>query len=130
MEYQSLMPNIGVKNVNETVDFYIETLGFQKIMSVPETGIFVWAMVGAGNVFIAFQELESISEEYPSLKDKAHNATLTFYVKMKGMQTLYEKIKNTKYLAKELHKTPYGANEFAVYDNNGFILTITEDAEN
>ncbi|KAA6305142.1 hypothetical protein EZS27_043206, partial [termite gut metagenome] len=36
----------------------------------------------------------------------------------------------TDYLVKELHKTFYGADEFAVYDNNGFILTITEDARN
>jgi len=41
------------------------------------------------------------------------------------MKTLYEKIKSTEYLVKELHKTPYGADEFALCDNNGFILTIT-----
>ncbi|KAA6335992.1 hypothetical protein EZS27_015829, partial [termite gut metagenome] len=40
MEYQSLSPNIGVKSVNETVKFYTEVLGFQLLMSVPETGEF------------------------------------------------------------------------------------------
>ncbi|GAB6013257.1 VOC family protein [Viscerimonas tarda] len=129
MEYQSLTPNIGVKNVNETVKFYTETLGFQQIMSVPETGELAWAMVGSGNVFIAFQETQNLREEYPALKDKPQNATLTFYIKLKGMKTLYDKLKNTEYLAKALHKTFYGADEFAIYDNNGFILTITEDAE-
>ncbi|GHT76365.1 hypothetical protein AGMMS50262_14370 [Bacteroidia bacterium] len=127
MEYLSLMPNIGVKNVNETVKFYTETLGFKQIMSVPETGELVWAMVGSDNVFIAFQETQNLQEEYPSLKDKPLNATLTFYVKMKGMKELYEKLKGTNYLAKELHKTFYGADEFAVYDNNGLVLTITEE---
>lgn len=35
MEYQSLSPNIGVKNVNETVRFYTRTLGFNLIIIVP-----------------------------------------------------------------------------------------------
>ncbi|MDH6533844.1 catechol 2,3-dioxygenase-like lactoylglutathione lyase family enzyme [Parabacteroides sp. PM5-20] len=35
MEYQTLSPNIGVKSVDETVQFYTETLGFNLIMSVP-----------------------------------------------------------------------------------------------
>jgi uncharacterized glyoxalase superfamily protein PhnB len=128
MEYQSLTPNIGVKNVNETVGFYTGTLGFQQVMSVPETGNLVWAMVGSGNVFIAFQETQNLMDEYPSLKETPPLATITFYIKMKGMKTLYEKIKYTKYLVKELHKTPYGADEFAICDNNGFILTVTEES--
>ncbi|KAA6335269.1 hypothetical protein EZS27_016484 [termite gut metagenome] len=127
MEYLSLMPNIGVENVNETVKFYAETLGFKQIMSAPDTGELVWAMVGSENVFIAFQETQNLQKEYPSLKDKPQNATLTFYIKMKGMKELYERLKDTNYLAKELHKTFYGTDEFAIYDNNGFVLTITED---
>ncbi|KAA6344400.1 hypothetical protein EZS27_007953 [termite gut metagenome] len=130
MEYQSLSPNIGVKSVNETVKFYTEVLGFQLLMSVPETGEFAWAMVGSGNAVIMFQETGNLQEEYPQLKGKFQNASITFYVKLKGMNALYEKLKDADYLVKELHKTFYGADEFAVYDNNGFILTITEDARN
>ncbi|KAA6315449.1 hypothetical protein EZS27_034093, partial [termite gut metagenome] len=105
-------------------------LGFQLLMSVPETGEFAWAMVGSGNAVILFQETGNLQEEYPQLKGKSQHATITFYVKLKGMNALYEKLKDTDYLVKDLHKTVYGADEFAVYDNNGFILTITEDAKN
>jgi predicted enzyme related to lactoylglutathione lyase len=130
MEYQSLSPNMGVKSVNETVKFYTEVLGFQLLMSVPETGEFAWAMVGSGNAVILFQEIGNLQEEYPQLNGKSQHATITFYLKLKGMNALYEKLKDTDYLVKALHKTFYGADEFAVYDNNGFILTITEDAKN
>jgi predicted enzyme related to lactoylglutathione lyase len=130
MEYQSLSPNMGVKSVNETVKFYTEVLGFQLLMSVPEAGEFAWAMVGSGNAVILFQETGNLQEEYPQLNGQSQHATITFYVKLKGMNVLYEKLKDTDYLVKALHKTSYGADEFAVYDNNGFILTITEDAKN
>lgn len=129
MEYQTLSPNIGVKSVDETVQFYTETLGFNLIMSVPApTGSLQWAMVANGGATLMFQEIGNLVEEYPQLANRPVLGTMTFYVKMKGMQTLYEKLQGTKYLAKKMHKTFYGAEEFAIFDNNGHILTVTEDA--
>jgi predicted enzyme related to lactoylglutathione lyase len=128
MKYQSLIPNMGVKSVNETVTFYTEKLGFKKIVSVPESGELVFAILNAGNVNLMFQQMDNLQEEYPDLKNKNENASFTFYIKLQNKNALYEEMKNTKYLAKEMHTTPYGAEEFAVRDNNGFILTITEDA--
>ncbi|MDH6342498.1 putative glyoxalase superfamily protein PhnB [Parabacteroides sp. PFB2-12] len=128
MEYQTLSPNIGVKSVDETVQFYTETLGFNLIMSVPApTGGLQWAMVANGEATLMFQEMGNLTEEYPQLAGRPVLGAITFYVKMKGMQTLYEKLQGTAYLAKEMHKTFYGADEFAIFDNNGHILTITED---
>ena len=129
MEYKELTPNIGVKSVNETVQFYSEVLGFQKIVSVPETGQFVFAIVKAGNVTLMFQEMQNLQEEYPDLKAGSEKPVVTLYVKLKNMNELYQNIKTTDYLVKELHKTFYGTNEFAIRDNNGLILTITEDEE-
>lgn len=127
VEYQSLSPNIGVCSVNETVKFYTEVLGFDLIMSVPGEGSYNWAMVSKDKVTLMFQEQNNLIEEYPQLKNKPVNAAITFYIKMKGMHVLYEKLNGTDFLAKEMHKTFYGADEFAVFDNNGYILTITED---
>lgn len=129
MEYQSLSPNIGVNNVSETVKFYTETLGFNLIMSVPAAsgnGL-QWAMLVNGGATIMFQEMGNLTEEYPELTGQPVLSAITFYVKMKNMHELYEKIKDTKYLAHSISKTFYGADEFAIFDNNGHILTITED---
>ncbi len=128
MEFQSLSPNIGVANVNDTVKFYTEMFGFHLTMSVPkdESGTLQWAMMTNGKVNIMFQEIQNLLEEYPQLKSRSTTATLTFYVKMKNISELYNKVKDTEYLTTEMHKTFYGADEFAVFDNNGYVLTITE----
>ena len=128
MKYQSLVPNLGVKSVNETVKFYTEVLGFQQIVCVPESGELVFAIIRAGNVNLMFQQLDSLQEEYPDLKDKHGQAGLTLYIKMQDKMALYERVKETDSLVKAIHTTPYGAEEFAICDNNGFILTIAEDA--
>lgn len=128
MEYQTLSPNIGVTNVDETVRFYTETLGFNLIMSVPSPkGALQWAMVANGGATLMFQEMNNLIEEYPQLGERPTLGAMTFYLKMKGMQALYDKLQGTEYIAKEMHKTFYGADEFAIFDNNGHILTITED---
>jgi predicted enzyme related to lactoylglutathione lyase/uncharacterized glyoxalase superfamily protein PhnB len=127
MKYQSLTPNIGVNSVDETVKFYTEILGFKEVVNVPGVGKLIWAMVNAGNVNLMFQDHSSLEEEYPELKGRSMQGVLSFYVKVKDKKLLYDKIRNTTYLAKEMNVTPYGAEEFAIRDNNGFILTITED---
>lgn len=129
MEYQSLTPNIGVKSVNETVKFYTEILGFTKVVSVPESGEFIFAIVHAGDINIMFQQIENLQEEYSDLKDLNQNPCLTLYIKLKNKNSLYDKLKDTDLLVKKIHTTPYGAEEFAIKDNNNLILTITEDLE-
>jgi uncharacterized glyoxalase superfamily protein PhnB len=126
MKCTSLSPNIGVRNVNETVKFYTEQLGFQLIMSNPTEGELLWAMVGAGEVTMMFQEQNSLVEEYPELKNRA-DGLLTFYVKVTGLLALYKRLEETDMIVKPLGKTFYGANEFAIRDNNGYVITITED---
>lgn len=128
MQYQSLSPNIGVANVNETVTFYTKTLGFQLVVSNPDSGILEWVMLKNGDAVIMFQEMQSLKTEYPQLADYQSPGALTFYVKMKNMKVLYEKLRDTAHLAQDLHKTFYGTDEFAIFDNNGYILTITEES--
>ena len=127
MKYQSLTPNIGVRSVNETVKFYTEVLGFKQIVSVPESGELIFAIINAGDVNIMFQQINSLQEEYPELKSHSEKMAATFYIKLQNKNKLYDAIKNSEYLLREMHTTPYGAEEFAIRDNNGLILTFTED---
>lgn len=128
MKIQSITPNIGVKSVDETVRFYVDILGFKEVMNVPGEGKLIWAMVSFGETSLMFQDQKSLEEEYPILKGRALQPLLTFYFKVVGKSLLYEKVCKTAYLVKDMNTTSYGVEEFAIRDNNGFILTIAEDA--
>lgn len=125
---QQLTPNLMVNNVNETVTFYQEILGFNLVMSVPEEGILNWAMVQHGDVHLMFQERENIIAEYPVLKDRSMGGGLTFYIKVRDVKGLYDKVKKQVNLVADFHRTFYGAEEFAIQDINGFVLTFASDA--
>ena len=115
-----------VESVNETLDFYIKTLGFELLQTVPESGILDWGFVQKDSVLIMFQKDRSIREEYPELKNYKEGGALTLYIKMDDLPKWYDHIKDKTNVIKPLNKTFYGATEFAIQDPNGFILTFSD----
>jgi uncharacterized glyoxalase superfamily protein PhnB len=65
--------------------------------------------------------------EYPVLKTDKTQPSITLYIIVDNVQKYYDDMKSKYELQADLHKTFYGANEFAIKDNNGYILTFTEN---
>ncbi|WP_461051498.1 VOC family protein [Spirosoma arcticum] len=129
MEAKSLSPNLMVKNVQETVDFYQDLLNVTVVSSVPSDKgdeLLQWAMVQTGGVTLMFQEETNLKAEYPTLKTQSVGGGLTLYLTVTDVEGFYERAKKVATIIREPHKTFYGATEFAVQDNNGYILTFSE----
>ncbi len=121
---EALTPNIFVRDINETIDFYKE-LGFNTVMSVPEKGDFVWVMMSCGNVSMMFQTFDSLGSELPEVS-RADGGSLLLYIRTQNIRQFHEKLKEKVTIIKGLEKTFYGATEFSVLDNNGYVLTFAE----
>lgn len=122
---ESLAPNIFVKDMNATIEFYTN-LGFAKIMSVPETGSYDWAMLTNGGVTFMFQTYGSLGSDLPQIGRK-EGGSLLFYIRLKGIRAFHDKIRSKAKVIVELNKTFYGATEFSIVDNNNYVLTFAED---
>lgn len=127
MIFKDSTPNLMVKSVNKTVEFYTKILGFNLIDSVPEVGDWVFAIVQSDSVMFMFQEEKSLKEEYPQLARFSQGGGLTFYIHVNDIYALYEKLKGKVTIAKDMHKTFYGSTDFAIEDCNGYILTFSQD---
>lgn len=124
--YETITINLMVDNVAETITFYEDKLGFKKVISVPEQGNqFDFAIISRDKVSIMFQEKKSLIEEYPTLEVTAIKPTFTLFITVNDVSALYEELKDNIKIAKSLHKTFYGKDEFAIFDNNDNILTIS-----
>jgi len=121
---ESLSPNLFVKDMSETIRFY-EKLGFKLVMTVPEQGDYVWAMMTCDEITFMFQTLESLGEEMPEIK-RTKGGSLLFYIQVSDIRKLFQRIEKEVLVVKGLEKTFYGATEFSIVDNNGFILTFAE----
>lgn len=124
--YETITTNIMVANVKETIKFYEEKLGFQKVVSVPEKGeVLNFAILNKDKISIMLQEQKNLLEEYPTLQKEVIVPTFTLFVTVDDVAKMYDELKCKVKIAKELHKTFYGKDEFAVFDNNGNVLTIS-----
>lgn len=118
-----------VTDVNKTLDYYINTLGFELIDTNPGSGTYEWGYVKVGEVGFMFQEETSLKKEYKELNDYVIGGALTFYIRVKNIQELYQEVQNKVEVIKSLNKTFYGAYEFAIRDINGYVLTFAELAQ-
>ncbi len=64
-----LTPNLIVSNVEQSVAFYRDVLGFTVAMTVPDAPPFAFAGVTFGDVQVFFNSTESAFEEYPAFKN-------------------------------------------------------------
>ncbi|NBJ65314.1 bleomycin resistance family protein [bacterium c-19] len=124
--YETVTTNIMVRNVKETIAFYENVLGFQKVLSVPDDGeVLNFAILAKDKISIMLQEQQNLIEEYPTLSTDEIKPTFTLFITVSDISALYNELKDKAQMAKDLHKTFYGKDEFAVFDNNGNILTIS-----
>ena len=126
MMYETITTNIMVKNVKDTIKFYEENLGFQKVLTVPEEGESLdFAILNKDKISIMLQEQNNLLGEYPTLKTQEIIPTFTLFITVDDVAKAYQDLQNKVKIAKELHKTFYGKDEFAIFDNNGNVLTIS-----
>jgi lactoylglutathione lyase len=126
VQLKTLTPNVMVEDVNRTIEFYRDVLGFQVNATVPDQGQFDWASMKRDSVEVMFQSRSSLSGEIPAYADLPIGGALTFFVTMDGIQELYDKLKGKVTIVQDLHTTFYGMREVAIRDCNGYVLTFAE----
>src|SRR5713226_7410804 len=92
-QYTKLTPNLLVANVERSLAFYVDTLGFSRGMTVPEASPFVFASVTSGPVEIFFNDRATAIKEYPAFGGKPIGATGTLFIETLGVDSLHDRLK-------------------------------------
>lgn len=122
---ETLTPNLMVNHVEDTIKFYQEQLGFACAMTVPETAPFDWALITKDNIRIMLQTIESLRGEYPQLPERI-NSSLTLYMDITDIENYFAEIQHKVQVIKPLNTTFYGKKEFAIMDNNGYLVVFSQ----
>ena len=124
--YSKLTPNLVVANVERSLAFYVDTLGFTRGMTVPDAAPFAFGSVTSGAVEIFFNDAAAAIKEYPAFANRPIGATGTMFIEMQGVDALHDRLKASVKIVMPLVTQFYGLREFAIEDPDGYIITFAE----
>lgn len=127
MKFQKLTPNLVVRDVAASMEFYGSVLGFQKAITVPDQPPYVFGSVTSGNVEIFFNDQKAVAAEYPALGARPIGGALTLFIEVEGIEEVLSAVQKSKAKITMPLKTQfYGMREFAFEDPEGWEVTIAE----
>jgi catechol 2,3-dioxygenase-like lactoylglutathione lyase family enzyme len=112
-----ISPMLAAANMEETLAFYQEVLGFTPLMKSPD-----YAIIERDGQTIHFQK--AASEEVMNCV-RGHTE---IYIEVTGIHPLWEHVKSFKnrYRIRDLFDRTYGMTEFHISDPNDFLVFVGE----
>ena len=113
MRIKDLRPMLWTEDLDGTIGFYTGTLGFTADEVNREWG---WVSLSLDDVSLMLA------------RPNAHTPfekigfTDSFYFNTDDVDAMWAKLKDTAKICYEVDNFAYGMREFAIYDNNGYIL--------
>jgi len=127
MTFKKLTPNLVVRDVAASMEFYRSVLGFETEFTLPEQAPYVFGAVHNGEVEIFFNDQKAVHEEYPTLGSKPIGGSLTLFIEVEGIEAVLAAVqKSGAKIAMPLKDQFYGMREFACEDPEGWIITFAE----
>ena len=118
MRVTELKPMLWTEDVEGTLNFYSETLGFAIVNRIDELG---WASLALDDAAIM---ISRPNEHIPY--DKI-GFTGSFYFGTDDADAIWNKIKDKVRVCYDIEDFDYGMREFAIYDNNGYLLQFGQE---
>lgn len=121
MALQPTIPILYTAELEATITFYCGTLGFS---------------CGEKNEDWGWAALHKDDCEIMLAKPNAHTPfekplfTGSFYIKTDDVETLWQQLKTKTNIAYEIETFDWGMREFAIYDNNGYMLQFGQQLDN
>ena len=120
MKINSLTPVIYTNDIQKTVDFYVNILAFECLAFDYQLG---WANVCLDKAnFMISKPNEHIPFDKPTFSG-------SFYFNTNNVDEIWTKVYQVATICYPIENFDYGMREFAIYDNNGYLLQFGQDIE-
>lgn len=123
MKIRSAVPELITDNIINTVEFYTKILGLELVSEFPKENP-QWVKFKIGESYVMFESRKSIGKLIPEYNNKEKGGTFNLYFEVENIEELYNRLKRTTNVV--LHYIKESFKQFAVKDNNGYILLFGE----
>ncbi|MEJ8757461.1 VOC family protein [Pontibacter sp. H259] len=115
-----LIPMLWTNQVQETIDFYTSLLGFT---CGEKNDDWNWAAMHNGEVEIM------VAKPNQHTEFDAPKFTGSLYIQVEDVESLWLELENTVKIVYPIETFEWGMREFAIYDNNGYMLQFGENVK-
>lgn len=131
MNFHKIIPNLMVADMEKSLHFYRDVLGFTLAESVPEKPPFVFTWMKRGDAELFLNQHGAAQPGQPDpLSGRPLGGTMSLYLPLQGIEDLLKTVQSQGVkIAIPIHKEFYGMREFAVYDPDGYLLIFAERAQ-
>ena len=125
MTFADVTPNLVTANLDRSVAFYRDVLGFALITTVPEQAPFVFAWLQRDTVSV-FLNTEASAEIKTQAGTNMLFITLEAPDRGSGVDGLFASVKDRAPVIMPLTDQFYGMREFTIKDPDGYIITFAQ----
>jgi len=115
-----ITPLIHVDEIEVTLPFWIDGLGFQQIADVTEEGKKLFVLLKKGNQELMIQTRKLVQREFPALMEFTHPSA-ALYIDVESLGPLMPCLNEVETRV-PLHKTSYGTSEIIVREPGGNLV--------
>ncbi|MEZ0244293.1 MAG: VOC family protein [Sphingomonas sp.] len=123
-EYRGIAPVFPVPDVDATVRWYAELLGWENSVFPPAPPS-QWASMRSGRVEIMLQRVEDYAK--PDLQPRRGGGVWDAYVWVDDVNALHTHLTGKAELLQGPMDLPYGCRELWMRDLNGYVLVFAQD---
>jgi uncharacterized glyoxalase superfamily protein PhnB len=125
MTVKKLTPVLFVEDVEPCVKFWVERLGFEKTMDVPDGNKLAFAMLQKGDVEMMYQSYASADKDVSAISQLVRKGPTFLYVEVESLDDTIAAIKGAEIVI-PVRTTFYGATEIGVKDPAGHFVTFAQ----
>lgn len=125
-KFESVTPNLLVRDVAKSLAFYRDILGFTIGETVPDKEPFVFVWMKHGDVSVFLNDINAAAHDYPAAASLPQGGTAALFFIITDVDGYHAKVAPNTKVIMPLKTQFYGLREFAVTDPDGHIITFAE----
>lgn len=120
---KKLTPILVVETIEECLPFWVDRLGFQRTLEIPEGDRLGFVMLVNGSVEVMLQSRASVRNDLPVLADDEYRSVL--YVEVEELEPVEAALEGVEQVFPR-RETFYGSTEIGVRDPAGNAITFAQ----
>jgi len=125
MTTKKITPILFAEEIEPCLQFWIERLGFEKTIEVPDGNRLSFAILQKGPVELMYQTYASAEKDITTISSEVRKGPSFLYVEVDNLNEVVSALKGVD-VAMPIRTTFYGAKEIGVKDPAGHVVIFAE----